>query len=34
VDRIEKELMYLETTMQCTTEENNVATSFQDSNTH
>jgi len=29
VRRIEKELDYLEATMQCTTEERNVATSFQ-----
>jgi len=34
VHRIEKELDYLETTMQCTTEESNVATSSQDGNTH
>jgi len=34
VHRIEKELEYLEITMQCTTEESNVATSFQDGNTH
>jgi len=34
VRRIEKELDYLEATMQCTTEENNVATSSQDGNIH
>jgi len=34
VHRIKKELDYLETTMQCTTEESNVVTSFQDGNTH
>jgi len=34
VKRIEKELDYLETTMQCTTAERNAATSFQDGNTH
>jgi len=31
---IEKELDYLEAIMQCTTEESNVATSFQDGNTY
>jgi len=31
---IKNELDYLETTMQCTTEESNVATSFQNGNTH
>jgi len=34
VHRIEKELDYLETTMQCTTGESNVATNSQDGNTH
>jgi len=34
VRHIEKELDYLETTMQCTTDESNVTTSFQDGNTH
>jgi len=34
VKRIEKELDYLEATMQYTIEESNVATSFQDGNTH
>jgi len=34
VHGIEKQIDYLETTMQSTTEENNVATSSQDGNTH
>jgi len=34
VKRIEKELDYLEATMQYTIEDSNVATSFQDGNTH
>jgi len=34
VHLIGNELDYLETIMQCTTEESNVATSFQDGNTH
>jgi len=34
VHLIKNELDYLEATMQCTTEESNVVTSFQDGNTH
>jgi len=34
INLIEKELDYLEITMQCTTEKSNVATSSQDGNTH